>query len=60
MGNWDKFNVRKSFGARITLIVLFTALVVFVGSFGTGLLFAERQMLADGHDKANLELDKAV
>ena len=56
----EKISIRHSFVTKICLWMLGTTAAVFIASFGTSLWFASSGMLADGHDKANLELDKAL
>lgn len=56
----ERISIRHSFVTKICLWMLGTAAAVFVACFGTALWFASSGMLEDGHDKANLELDKAL
>lgn len=49
-----------SFAARVCLWMLATSVSVFAVCFGISLWSANDAMLADGHQKANLELDKAI
>lgn len=56
----ERISIRQSFATKVCIWMLATAAIVFIASFGTALWFASAGMLEDGHDKANLELDKAL
>lgn len=58
--NWKRYSLKHSFAAKVCFWVLATSMCVFVIAFGTGLWFASRQMQSEGHQKANIELDKAL
>ena len=53
-------NIRRSFVAKVCFWVMLTTISVYMLVFGVGLWFAEENMLKEGHNKANLELDKAL
>ena len=59
-GKLEKIDMSRSFTTKMCFWMLVTSLCVFLICFGTAQWFAQRQMLADGHQKANLELDKAL
>ena len=60
MLNLSKIDFRHSFATKVSLWMLATTAAVFLLSFGTALWFAGAGVLHEGHQKANLELDKAV
>lgn len=60
MQNLGKIDFRHSFATKICLWMLATTAFVFIICFGSASWFASKMMLADGHRKANLELDKAI
>lgn len=49
-----------SFAAKVCVWMLATSVSIFAVCFGVSLWSAGDAMLADGHQKANLELDKAM
>lgn len=56
----NKLNTQRSFAAKVCLWMLVTSTCIFITCFGISLAFAYRSMLDEGHEKANLELDKAI
>lgn len=60
MKHLDRIDFRRSFAAKICIWMLGICAFVFLLCFGTASYFASEMMLADGHKKANLELDKAI
>ena len=60
MTNLEKIDFRRSFATKVCIWMLLTTALVFLICFGTASWFAGKMMLNDGHQKANLELDKAI
>ena len=60
MDSFEKIKFGNSFATRISLLTLVATTCVFVVCFGMALWFASAEILSDGHEKANLELDKAM
>lgn len=54
------FNIKRSFAAKVCFWTLVTSTCIFIICFGSALCFANQSMLDEGHEKANLELDKAI
>ena len=55
-----KFHFRNSFATRICIWMMLMAGCVFMLSFFGASWYASKMMLKEGHNKANLELDKAI
>lgn len=62
--DWRKYinriDIRRSLTRKICFWTLLIAAAIFAMVFGVGAWFATQKMLKEGHQKANLELDKSI